>query len=306
MSNSIALPKKSIILMLVWCLTYTCAVSCVKLLDNQINIFVIVLIRSLFGLIYVLPWTYLENKYVLKPQHPILLLIRSLFSCLALCCSYYAYTHLSLALATSIGLTVPFVIAILAQIILKDKISYIQWISITIGYLGVLIMFPPVLVEINSGLVAALCASFFAGCFIIITKIISKSEKTITIMFYTTLYSIIFTGLLTILSIVIFNSNFSVFTQAHIKPYWLVPSTYHFLVLMLIGGFATFSQFIYILAIKHTSPSLLAPFEYTRLIMAIAIDFAFFNEVVALSTIIGSIIIIASNYLVAITKKSYT
>lgn len=278
-----ALPRASIFWMLLWCCSYTIAMSCAKLLSDQIQTIMIVCIKTLVSLFYLSPLIFIQGVSVLKTRHWQLMLMRAGFSVAAMLCSYYAYTHLPLTLATSIGFTAPIMVALLAMIVLKEKVTKVQWFAILGGYAGVLIILGPEDFMVNDGFIAALGANFFAGCFIITSKMLVNKEKTATIMLYTALLS-------------------AMVATSFAYGVWVTPNLQDFIILLFIGALALISQISYLQAIKMTRPSLLAPLEYTRLLIAIPLGTMVFHEPVALLTLLGGGIIILSNYMMVLSQ----
>jgi drug/metabolite transporter (DMT)-like permease len=74
-------------------------------------------------------------------------------------------------------------------------------------------------------------------------------------------------------------------------------------ILCFMGLLSIFTQFCLFTALKYSNPSFLAPFEYIRIFFAVIIGILIFKEVPSLYTIIGSIIIISSTYLLTYLEK---
>ena len=83
---------------------------------------------------------------------------------------------------------------------------------------------------------------------------------------------------------------------------WTLPETNDLILIFIMGGLATFSQFSYIKALRFGKTSMVAPFEYARLVLAIPIGLMFFGEHPEWTTLVGAVVIILAN--VYIAKKS--
>ncbi len=267
----------SIIWVLLWATSFSISMSIVKLLDQDISAVMIVFIRLSFGLVFFTPFILKAGLRNMKTQKFPLHLLRIIFMCSAMVCTYHAYSHLPLAFATSIGFTGPMITTLLAILILRDKVSWLHWLLIILGYAGVLVLVRPDAVELDPAVLVALMANFFASCAIITVKKLHKTESSMQIMFYTNVFGLLLVGLA---------ASFM----------WKTPSQQDMVFLAMLGITGTFSQFCYIQALKKGKPSLIAPFEYSRLVFAIPIGVMFFAEIPTLWTILGSFVIIISNY----------
>jgi len=78
---------------------------------------------------------------------------------------------------------------------------------------------------------------------------------------------------------------------------WQVVSVNDLILLSCMGILSLITQFCSITALKYSSPSFVAPFEYMRIPFAILIGLIIFHEIPDMYTILGSIIIVSSAYM---------
>lgn len=270
----------AILWMLLWALSFNASMSLAKILSKDISSFMIVFIRLCFGLVFLFPFIAKEGMSLFQTQRWGLHILRMIFVCLGMVCTYYAYTRLPLAFVISIGFTEPIVISLLSVFFLGDRLSFTQWGLIFLGYLGVLIMIKPESGQWGIAVFVALAANVFSSCAIIIVKKLSQSESTLKILVYFQILSVFFVGF------------FAIF-------FWQTPSLRDTLILLLIGGAGSISQLCTIKAMQNGDPSALSPFEYTRLVFAIPIGMIFFDETPTVWAILGSLAIIACNLLLS-------
>lgn len=263
--------------MLLWAMTFSTAMALTKTLSSDVDSIVILFMRDFFGLLFFSPFVVQAGFKGFKTSRPILQLIRVLCMLIAMGCTYYAYRHLPLALATSIGMTGPLFTTLLSMLLLKDAVSFSKWALILFGYFGVIVMVRPHDMPISMGVWVELFANLFAGFTIICTKLLSRTDSTVTIMLYTTTITTFIAGILAL-------------------SVWKTPALPDMMILVAIGGFGVFSQYCSITALRYANPSYLAPFEYTRMCFAIPVGFFFFEEFPSLWTVFGSMIIIGATY----------
>lgn len=259
--------------------------ACAKLVSPELNIFTMVFVRAIFGVIFLLPLMHQTGwKKTFKTTNLKLQLVRTFVVLLAISTSYYAYRHLPLNLATSIGFIQPLIITILALFFLQEKIRYGQWISLAVGYAGVLFLVNPFSASFDPNIFIALAANLLAGIAIIATKVLSRGDQNVTIMSYSYIGLLILSGILAING-------------------WTTPSLFDVTILFGMGGMGTLAQYSYINALKFGTASFVAPFEYSRLVVAIPVGYLFFHEGISALTLIGASIIILSNLYIARSKN---
>ncbi|MBL8675961.1 MAG: DMT family transporter [Alphaproteobacteria bacterium] len=263
--------------MLLWALSFSTAMAIAKCLSPEVDSIMLLFMRYFFGLVFFSPFVLQSGIKSFATTRPFLHLLRVISVVAAMGCTYYAYRHLPLALATSIGMTGPLFTTVISYIILKDNVSLPKWGLILIGYFGVLVMVRPHEMDVSFGVWVELFANLFAALTIVCTKILSRTEKTLTIRFYTNTV----TTLLTVLVVL---------------GIWKTPALSDMLTLMGSVAMCVFSQFCSVSALKYANPSFLAPFEYTRLCFAIPVGYLIFQETPTWWSIAGSFIIVGATY----------
>jgi len=259
-------------------LCFTTAMALAKLLAPDVKGAVLVFFRCLFGLIFFLPFLFNAGVQNLKTQRPFLHILRVLFTCSAIACTYYGYRNLPLAIAISIGFTAPLMTTVLSIVILKEIITPKKWILIVIGYLGVLVITQPPEFSFNNAVCVLLLANLFASSSMICAKKLTRTESIISLMLYVNVISTCVSGIAAYFA-------------------WVTPSPQDFIILLFIGLSGVTAQLCYVKSLQLCSPSFLAPFEYSRLIIAVPIGFMLFNELPNFWTFVGSGIIITATLL---------
>ncbi len=275
---------KSAILALASSLLLSLIMAIAKMLDQNFPTIFLVFFRNIFALLLLLPT--IKKKHIQLKKIPFkkLQFIRAILCLCAMFCTYYTYRNLPVAFATAFGMTGPFFTTILSLLFFKYPIHKIMWISLFLGYFGVILMICPTTIVFSWGIITSLLANILVACNMHITKILSKKMPTTAIIFYNNILVIGFTSFLCI-------------------PYWHTLNNKNWLILCLIGFLAYLRNFTNIQSIRYTHPAFISPFEYSRLLFGIGIGWYFFQEVPALYTIIGGMIIVFSSYLLTFCKE---
>lgn len=236
----------------------------------------IVFSRIAFGLIFFTPFLLQAKVSDFKTKRLPLHILRVVFTCGSMLCTYYAYAKLDISFATALGFTAPLITTVFSIVFLGESVQWDKWLVIFMGFTGVIVIAHPTNFPFHAAVIVALAANLFASSAIISLKKLTRTESVLTIMLYLNVLSFITIG--------------SVATHV-----FELPTIYELYLLGLLGAFASFSQFCYAQALKNGNPSVVAPFEYSRLVFAIPIGYILFGELPTTQTLIGSVIIIASN-----------
>lgn len=260
-------------------LALSTSMALARKLNDEIPTTLIVFARSCFGFIFFVPFLLKNNLAIFRTNRMHLHIARSVLAVSAMLCTYYTYRNLPVAFATSIGMSGAIFTTTLSWFILKDQIGKFRWLLVLTGYLGVIVVIRPTSYALDIAIITSLLANIFAALAIIIAKILSRTDSTITMMLYSNLGLIIVSGLVS------GGEGREILAQQD----WII--------LSIAGLLGVSAQFALLVSIKISSPSFAAPFEYTRMVFAILIGFIIFFEVPDMFTVVGAGIIILATYL---------
>ena len=261
--------------MLGWAFCINASMSVAKSLSPDVGNVMLIFIRNGFGTLFLLPMILKGGASLWQTQQPWRQILNGGVITVAMGCTYYAYRHLPLAFATSVGFSGPFITVVLAKFFLKEKITGKKWCCIIVGYLGVLIALSPAGIAVNHALAILVLANVLAAINIINRRCLLRTDSPQTILVLGSIMGMILTGI---------GSLF----------FWVSPSLHDLGCLILIGGFGISSHYCYLKALEADVPSFVAPFEYARLVLAVPIGIILFQEMPELNTMIGSLLVIAS------------
>lgn len=273
----------SVFWMIIWAFTFNCSMALNKLLSEDTGTFMAVFTRLFFGIIVLIPFIFRGGIDQLTPKPFLLkrLILQGIIVSISMAFTYYAYANLELVFATSLGFSAPLITAVLAFFILGDKLTFLQWVLILIGYIGVIVLIHPSVYtlegfKLNWAVGASLMANLTSVlAFINTKKLTTYKASPLQIILFPYLI-----GLFVIGGFVLF--------------YRKAPQLLDYGYLALIGLSATISQYCKIKAIEKSDPAIVSPFEYLRLVVSVPLGFILFNELPTYWTWIGSLIIVAS------------
>jgi drug/metabolite transporter (DMT)-like permease len=216
----------------------------------------------------------------LKTRHFGWHLFRAVANGLTLLTFFGALIFLPLADTVAITFVSPLMMCALAVPMLKEHVGPRRWIAIVIGFAGVLVITQPSGAGFGWGAVLALSAAFGDALGINITRRMSATESSHSMLFW---------------SSVILIAGFGA-----VLPFtWTTPSGHDWLVIGILALSGSFAQFGLAQAFRYGEVSLLAPLEYSALIWATIFGYLFWNELPTLTVLGGVAIIIGSSAYVA-------
>ena len=164
----------------------------IKLAQEELNVFTTVFLRFFFGFLIITPYILKTKFEVFNTTNLKIHILRSALNLPAMLLGFAALAMLPLEKMTAIHFIVPIIVTILAVIFLKEKIYLYRSIALVMGFLGMLIILRPGIIDISIGIYMALISSLIWSVVIILTKKVSKDDSAITILSHQYVYMSLF------------------------------------------------------------------------------------------------------------------
>tara|TARA_B100001079_G_scaffold205534_1_gene179279 strand:+ start:397 stop:1224 length:828 start_codon:yes stop_codon:yes gene_type:complete len=164
----------------------------IKLAQEELNVITTGFLRFLFGFLIITPYILKTKFEVFSTKNLKIHILRSALNLPAMLLGFAALAMLPLEKMTAIHFIVPIIVTILAVIFLKEKIYLYRSIALVIGFLGMLIILRPGIIDISIGIYMALISSLIWSVVIILTKKVSKDDSAITILSHQYVYMSLF------------------------------------------------------------------------------------------------------------------
>ena len=212
-----------------------------------------------------------------KRQYYFLPLIRGFHFAFITPIIFYSLKYMPINIFTTLLMTTPFFLLILAKFILNEKLNFVSWISIIIGFIGVLIVLRPANAPIN--------IYIFLVIFVAITNALSFTVVH-KYSYIATTYGFTFYGFL---PPIIFSFLFF-FTDP------IIPSGKEFLLFAASGIMVMVSAWAFTAAyhIAGKYSSIISPFIFLQILWGSMYGVIFFSEKISALSISGILIIIIS------------
>ena len=164
----------------------------IKLAQEELNVFTTGFLRFFFGFLIITPYILKTKFEVFSTKNLKIHILRSALNLPAMLLGFAALAMLPLEKMTAIHFIVPIIVTILAVIFLNEKIYLYRSIALVMGFLGMLIILRPGIIDISIGIYMALISSLIWSVVIILTKKVSKDDSAITILSHQYVYMSLF------------------------------------------------------------------------------------------------------------------
>ncbi len=203
--------------------------------------------------------------------------------------TFFFITGLSLLPITdaiAIAFVAPILTTILGVIILREAVSWKRWAAVFVGFFGVIIILQPTSDAFKIAAIAPMGAAAFGAARDVVTRAISGSENSLSILF-TSMLMITIAGFLT------YPLGWSAVKPSHI---WI------FITSSLLVGLA---QYLMIEAFRLGEIALVSPFKYSSLLWATLIGLVIWNDLPSKHVVLGAFILILSGIYLLRNEVTY-
>lgn len=219
---------------------------------------------------------------LVRTRRPLLQTVRALLLLGVTGFAMAAIRLMPLAETTAILFVAPLAVALLAGPLLGERVGLARWLAVLAGFAGMLLIARPGGALPAEGVGFALLAAACYTAYQIQTRMLSPSEDTWTMLFYTALVGTI--------------------TMSLALPlFWggPVPSLREAALIASLGLYGGGGHFLLIRAFRHANASTLSPLQYAQLVWAALFGWLFFGHLPDALSVAGMVVIAAASLGVA-------
>lgn len=217
-----------------------------------------------------------RNREMYRVRNLPLQFLRGIFLFSSTIFNFLALLTLPLADAMAIYFLAPMVITAIAGPLLGEWAGWRRWVAIGVGFVGMLVVIRPGYGAFGIGHVYALASMVSYCLYVIMTRRMSATETSASLIFYSALVPVLFMS--------------PAVPLAGSVP----PDLLHWIVLISLGFYGGLGHWLIIHAYKRAQVAGLAPYPYIQIIWATLLGYLVFDDVPDLWTVIGAGIIVAS------------
>jgi len=266
-------------------LAYAISDACAKAMHGALPPYEMGLFSALFSTL-LLPFLLRRGSGIadlVRPQRPILWIVRGLLAVLNISTSIVAFTYLTMAEAFSLIFIMPLVTAALSVTFLKERVTPSSWLAIALGFVGVLIILRPGFRDIGIGQLAGLSCGVTGAMSTVLLRYVGHSEKPVTQF-----------GGAQLMPFLVFG----VMTAGHFVP----PTPVQWLVIAGYALLAAVGSVLLTFAGRLVAASHLAPTQYSQMLWGTALGAGLFADRIDWLTVVGIMIIVGAGLWLFVPK----
>jgi drug/metabolite transporter (DMT)-like permease len=240
----------------------------------------LIAIRSAAALCLLLPlvWRRGDIWRLLHLERPALQLLRIALVVSECACFYWAVRYLPLADVFMFYQAAPLFLTALSVPLLGEWVGPARWFAVIVGFIGVVLIFPPSEAAISPPALIALAGSLSLALMLTLTRIL-RGTGGLTLLTYQTL-------------------GVAVAGSATLPVAWATPDALGLVLLALIGLVATAAHFLMNRAVALSPSAVVAPFQYTSIVWALALGYVFWGDFPRTQALAGAALIVAAGLFV--------
>ncbi len=276
----------------------------VKLISGDYPIHQIVALRSMISLLLLLGAAYRYGSWTqLRSTRLGTHLVRGLLMLLSYLAYYLAIAALPLADAIALYFVSPLFVTMLSALILREPIGLKQWLALSCGFVGMLVILRPGTAVFQPVAVMSLLAALAYAASVILNRRLASSESGLALAIYSTLVYLIPTALFGLfwgqgIAIESQHPSLQFLTRA-----WIWPTSFDFGLIALTGLIAAIGFYALARAYSIAPAGTVAPFEYVMLLMGVLWGFVFWHEFPDYLTLIGMALVVCSGLILLPRRK---
>ncbi len=246
-----------------------------KFLTSELHPFQIVWTRQLGLLAGALFLLALHGRRLFLTAQPKLQLIRGLVAALSAAAFIFAIRHVPLADAVAVSFLAPFMVTLMAALILQEPVGWRRWAAVLLGFVGSMIILRPGMGAVHPAAMLVVVAAFFFACRQVISRAIADTDGTGTTILYTAVTAVLVLSL-------------------PLPWVWVTPDGSELLLLVGMAMLAGFAEVFVIRALELGFAVAVAPVHYTLIIWASLYGWLVFGQFPDAWTWAGTAIIMAT------------
>jgi drug/metabolite transporter (DMT)-like permease len=191
-----------------------------------------------------------------------------------------AVTLIPLAQVFALEFTTPIWVLLLSPFFLGERITALRLLAAVLGFVGILVVARPDVGGVNLGMAAAAASAVCFALTGITTKVLTRRESIVSIMFWLTLLQLVFGLAMALWDGVV---------------RWPTAASWPWLVLIGITGVV--AHFCLTSALRLAPASFVMPIDFARLPLIAVAGAVLYGEAIDAAVLLGAAIIFAGNYI---------
>jgi len=279
---------KGILAMIVAAFLLTLNDATSKWLMETYTVWQVLSVRQLFSVLLIVVYIYFVTGWsAIKVTNRTGMILRSFFFVGTTGTILVSFKLLPLVLVTAIAFSSPLFVVVFSHLFTDEAVGVRRWLAVMTGFAGVLMIVRPGASGFELVLILPVLAALFAGCRDIITRGLSRTDTSISILLWSNLAVVA-----------------CAFAVTSVQGWQALTGTAT-LLLLLNGALNASAHFLIIESLRLGEASLVAPFRYSGLIWATMLGLVIWGEFPDSWTLAGAAILVVSGvYIIERAPKS--
>lgn len=256
----------------------------VRHVTQSIHPFEAAFFRNFLGLLVLAPSFITHGWRPLRTRRLGLHCLRAALNVVAMLTFFYALSITPVALVQALAFTSPLFSAVLAILLLGERVRARRITAIAAGFAGALLIIRPGIQPVELGPVLVLVSSAVWGCTVIVIKSLSRTDSAVTITAYMLLLM-------------------SPMTLACALFVWTWPSTGELVMLAGIGVSGTLAQICMAQSLRLAETTVVLPFDFTKVVWGALLGWVVFGELIDGWTLLGAMVIFVGGLYLAYRER---
>ena len=266
------------------CVLFGAAHVGVRHVTQSIHPFEAAFFRTFFGLLVLAPSFFTHGLRPLRTGRFRLHFARAALNVIAMLAFFYALSITPVVLVQALAFTSPLFTAVLAVLLLGERMRARRITAIAVGFAGALLIIRPGVQPIELGPLLVIASAAVWGYVVILIKSLSRTDSAVTITAYMVLLM-------------------SPMTFVCALFVWTWPNGVDLAVLVGIGVAATLAQMCMTQALRLAETMVVLPFDFTKLVWGALFAWLLFGELIDTWTFMGALVIFSGGLYVAYRER---
>ena len=267
----------------------------IKLVSDELSLFQIQFFRSTIGIAVIIGYQAIIHEPIrLTTAYPLLTVCRGLMFFFGYSAFYFSQSKMPIATMTVLFLVSPFFITLTSIYFFKSQVGYRRWISILIGFVGVVFICQPETEQFNFYyLIPIVVALSYAFSIIIVKKTSDKDT-----LYQQMILAYLIMGLLSGITGLLFGDGRLDTAEnsevAFIVRSWQfvdIESTFKLFAISVLGSVGLL---VLMGAYRVADPAVISPYEYSLLLWMILLGYLVWGDVPSFNIGIGMVLIVGA------------
>jgi len=271
-------PRLGIIIMVFTMFLFSLQDGLSRHLAGQYNVFMVIMIRYWIFAAFVIVWSARRAgglRLAAQSAQPRLQFFRGALLAVEVIVMVLGFVKLGLVESHAMFAVYPLIITALSGPILGERVGWRRWLSVAIGFLGVMIILMPGSGVFSPAAIFPLGSAAMFALYGLLNRYVSRKDPAAVTFFYTGISGAIVMTLIGVW-------------------FWepMSPADWGWMVTL--GGSAILGHYLLIRAYELSEASAIQPFAYLQLAFASGVGVVFFGDIIRLNVAIGTGIVVGA------------